>query len=194
MPTPTNKKVIDKEAVHWYVTRCHSQAHNKVRSLLTAKAIEFFVPETMQVVTEKGKKTKKMTPVFKDLFFVHASFNQINDYIHADSIPIIFYFSHTSHIQDDALWVSDREMIAFMRALSCIDNNPTVRPFGEINFKKGDYIRVADGPLEGIEGYFVQLRRGQRKQLVITLSNLMTVNLAVGKDDLIEILPKDAAE
>ncbi len=191
MSETISKKTIDKSAVRWYVTRCHSQAHNKVRALLTAKDIEFFVPETMQVIKEKGKKTKKMVPVFKDLFFVHASFDQIKDYINIDAIPIIFYFSHTSHIQDDALWVSDGEMHSFMRALSCVDNNPTVRPFGEINFKKGDYIHVVDGPLEGIEGYFIQLRRGQRKQLVITLSNLMTVNLAIGKDDLIEILPEN---
>lgn len=188
MPEPINKKTIDKDAIRWYVTRCHSQAHNKVRSLLTAKDIEYFVPETMQMVKEKGKKTKKLIPVFKDLFFVHASFNQIKEYISTDAIPIIFYFSHTSHIQDDALWVSDREMHSFMRALRCVDNNPTVRPFGEINFKQGDYIRVVDGPLEGAEGYFLQLRRGQRKQLVIALANLMTVNLAIGKDDLIEIV------
>lgn len=188
MPEPINKKTIDKDAIRWYVTRCHSQAHNKVRSLLTAKDIEYFVPETMQMVKEKGKKTKKLIPVFKDLFFVHASFNQIKEYISTDAIPIIFYFSHTSHIQDDALWVSDREMHSFMRALRCVDNNPTVRPFGEINFKQGDYIRVVDGPLEGAEGYFLQLRRGQRKQLVIALANLMTVNLAIGKDDLIEVV------
>lgn len=188
MPEPINKKTIDKDAIRWYVTRCHSQAHNKVRSLLTAKDIEYFVPETMQMVKEKGKKTKKLIPVFKDLFFVHASFNQIKEYISTDAIPIIFYFSHTSHIQDDALWVSDGEMHSFMRALRCVDNNPTVRPFGEINFKQGDYIRVVDGPLEGAEGYFLQLRRGQRKQLVIALANLMTVNIAIGKDDLIEIV------
>lgn len=194
MQTQINKKTIDRDAEHWYVMRCHSMAHKKVRGQLEAKQMEYYVPETMQMVVEKGKKVKKLVPVFKDMFFVRASYNGLEQSIKKDAIPLIFYFSHTSHIQNDALWVRDGEMNSFMRALECVDNNPTVRPFGEINFKKGDHIRVVDGQLEGIEGYFLQLRRGQRKQLVITLSNLMTVNLAIGKDDLIEILPEEVAE
>jgi len=194
MSTPNKKIEIDRDATRWYVMRCHSQAHKKVRLLLESKQMEYFVPETLQLITEKGKKTKKLVPVFKDLFFVRDSFNALKDHIKAGSLPIIFYFSHTSHVQDDALWVTDKEMHSFMKAINCIDNNPTILPFGEINFKKGDYIRVVDGPLEGMEGYFVQLRRGQRKQLVIALSNLMTVNLAVSKNDLIEIIPEDEIE
>ena len=132
-----------------------------------------------------------MHPVFRDLFFVHSSFNELMGLLKVNALPLIFYFSHTSHIQNDALWIKDKEMQIFMKALSCVDNNPTVRPFGEINFKKGDYIRVVDGPAQGIEGYFVQIKRGQKKQLVIALSNLITVNLALGKDDLIDIVERN---
>ncbi len=188
MPTTTDKKIIDKDTIRWYVIRCHSRAHNKVRELLTAEGMEFYVPETLQVVVEGGKKKKKLMPLFKDLFFVHNSFNVIKDSIKHGTIPIIFYFSHTSHIQDDALWVTDREMESFMKGLSCTDKNPTISPFGEINLKNGDHIRVIDGPLEGTEGYFVQIKRGQRKQLVLTLANLMTLSLAIEKEDLIEIM------
>lgn len=191
MQTPINKKTIDRDAVHWYVMRCHSMAHNKVRGLLDAKQMEYFVPQTLQLVTEKGKKVKKLLPVFKDLFFVYGSYNSLEQNMKKDAIPFIFYYSHTTHVQNDALWVRDSEMKSFRKALECVDNNPTIRMFGEINFKKGDYIRVIDGPLKGAEGYFVQLRRGQKKQLVIALANLMTVNLAVAKDDLIEVIPED---
>ncbi len=190
MPTSTRYK-IDRDATRWYVTRCHSRAHFKVRSLMTAKGIDFFVPETIQIITENGKKTKKIAPVFKDIIFAHDTYNNLNELIQTGKIPVIFYFSHTSHIQDDALWVSDREMDHFRRALESIDHHPTIHPFGEINFKKGDYIRVVDGPLKDIEGHFVQIKRGQRKQLVITLANLITVNLSIGKDDLIEIVDKN---
>lgn len=191
MPTTIDKKNIDKDAIRWYVTRCHSRAHNKVRSLLTAEGMDFFVPETLQIVVEDGKKKKKLTPVFKDLFFVHNSFNNINHSIKHGSIPITFYFSHTSHIQDDALWVTDREMESFMKCLSCTDKSPTISPFGEINLKSGDHIRVIDGPLEGAEGYFVQIKRGQRKQLVLTLANLMTLSIPIGDEDLIETIKED---
>lgn len=191
MSETTSKNSIDKEAIKWYVVRCHSRAHNKVRSLLMAESMEFYVPETTQVVTIKGKKQKKTLPLFKDFFFIHDSFNGINYRIKRGKLPIAFYFSHTSHIQDDALWVSDREMLSFMIASKCTDKSPTIQPFGEINLKNGDHIRVIEGPLEGAEGYFVQIKRGQRKQLVLTLANLMTLNLTVGEEDLIEIIAKN---
>lgn len=79
-----------------------------------------------------------------------------------------------------------------MIASRCTDKAPTIHPFGEINLKNGDFIRVVEGPLEGAEGYFVQIKRGQRKQLVITLGNLMTLNLIIGEEDLIEITKKNS--
>lgn len=191
MSTTTSKNTIDKDAIKWYVARCHSRAHNKVRSLLMAEGMEFYVPETIEVIVEKGKKTKRTVPLFKDIFFIHDSFNRINDRIKRGALPIAFYFSHTSHIKDDALWVSDREMLSFMIASKCTDKNPTIHPFGEINLRNGDQIRVVEGPLQGAEGYFVQIKRGQRKQLVLTLANLMTLNLTVGEEDLIEIIAKN---
>ena len=191
MATETTKPSLDREAVRWYVMRCHNMAYKKTRASLEAKQLEYYVPETLQMVVEKGKKVKRMHPVFQDLFFVHSSYNELMGLLKVNALPLIFYFSHTSHIQNDALWIKDKEMQIFMKALSCVDNNPTVRPFGEINFKKGDYIRVVDGPAQGIEGYFVQIKRGQKKQLVIALSNLITVNLALGKDDLIDIVERE---
>lgn len=189
MSVTTSNNTIDKDAIRWYVARCHSRAHDKVRSLLIAEGIEFYVPETTQVVTIKGKKQKKTLPLFRDIFFIHDSFNRINDYITHRTLPIAFYFSHTTHIKDDAIWVKDREMESFMIASKCTDKNPTIHPFGEISLKNGDYIRVIEGPLEGVEGYFGQLKRGQRKQLVLTLANLMTLNISISEEDLIEILP-----
>lgn len=190
MSATSNNNTIDRDAIKWYVARCHSRAHNKVRSLLMAEGMEFYTPETIEVVIEKGKKQKKTLPLFKDFFFIHDSFNRINDRIKRGRLPVAFYFSHTSHIKDDALWVSDREMLSFMIASKCIDKSPAIHPFGEIDLRNGDKIRVIEGPLEGAEGYFVQIKRGQRKQLVLTLANLMTLNLTVGEEDLIEIIAK----
>lgn len=188
MSVPTSKNTIDKEAKRWYIIRCHSRAHNKVRSLLTVEGMEFYVPETTKVVIEKGKKQKRTLPLFKDIFFIHDSFNSIDDRIKSGKLPVAFYFSHTTHIKDDALWVSDREMLSFMIASKCTDKNPTIQPFGEINLKNGDRIRVVEGPLEGAEGFFVQIKRGQKKQLVLTLANLITLNLTIGEEDLVEII------
>ncbi len=176
----------DRNAVHWYVTRCHNRSLSKVRQLLAAKGKEVFVPESYRIIVVKGKKVKRLLPVFSDLVFVKESYNELKRLMEQESVPMIFYFSHTTHVKDDAIWVKDGEMEVFMKATHMYDRNPEVKYFGEIQFKKGDMIKIIDGPLEGAVGHLVQIKRGQKKQLVLELSNMITVNLAIDNHDLIE--------
>lgn len=177
----------DKDLQAWHVMRCHSAALGKVRTQLEAMGARFFVPETMQIVTEKGKKVKRLRPVVKDIIFIYDSFNSLKAQS-GTTLPIYFYFSRTSHIQDDALWVTEREMDNFISVCQSYDRKPEIRPFGEIDFKKGQKIRIISGPLEGTEGYLAQIKRGQRKKLVITLSNLITIDATFTDEDLFEII------
>lgn len=176
----------DRDAIRWYVVRCHNRSLRRVRALFDAKEIVYYVPETYKIVEEKGKKVKKLFPVFSDIIFVKSSYNEIKRLKDVEKYPIIFYFSHTSHIQDDAIWVKDKEMELFIKASYMYDRSPEIKYFGEVKFKPGDRIRVVDGSFIGAEGYLVQIRRGQKKQLLFTLSNMITVNLSIDEQDLIE--------
>lgn len=175
----------DRDAIRWYVVRCHSRSLRRVRAMFAAKDIMYYLPETYKVVVEKGKKVKKLLPVFSDILFVKSSYNEIKRLIDIEKFPILFYFSHTSHIKDDAIWVKDKEMEDFIKASYMHDRSPEIKYFGEIKFKLGDRIRIVDGALEGAEGYLVQIKRGQKKQLLFILSNMITVNLPIDENDLI---------
>ncbi len=188
MSNPSDK--LDRDAIHWYVIRCHNRSLGKVRALFDAKAMEIYVPETYRIFEVKGKKVKKLCPVFSDIIFVRSSYNELKKYIDLEGFPVLFYFSHTSHIKDDAVWVNDKEMEMFIKASFMLDRSPEIKCFGEINLRKGDHVRVVQGPLEGVDGYLVQIRRGQKKQLVLSLSNMITVNLAIDEQDLIEKMDK----
>lgn len=188
MVKPSDK--LDREAKHWYVMRCHNRSLNKVRRMFVDKGQEIYVPETYVMKVENGKKVKKLQPVFSDIVFVKDSYNELRRLIDREGFPIIFYYSHTSHIKDDAIWVNDKEMDVFIKASYMHDRAPEIRRFGEIDLKKGDRVRVIDGPLESAEGFYVQVKRGQKKQLVFVLENAITVNLSVREEDLLEILKK----
>ena len=183
-----SKNIPDRDAVHWYVIRCHNMVGARLRALLSSSGVEFFVPETIEIVTEKGRRVKKLVPVVRGLFFLRESYNSLYQKIHGDGFPMTFYFSRTTHVQDDAIWVTDTEMQRFMKASQCFDRNPEIKPFGEIALKAGDHVRVIDGPFAGCDGWLVQIRRGQRKRLVLTLANLMTVSIALQPEDLVEVV------
>lgn len=175
------------EAV-WYVIRVHNKTLDKVMKRLDELSVRTFLPMCMDVTMENGKRVKKQVPALKDFIFIHSSVMEITRLIESECIPLSFYYSHYSHVQHDALWVGEREMDEFMRAVSSYDRRPHVHPCGEASLRKGLRVRVLSGPLAGLEGDYLQLKRGQKKRLVLTLADLVVVDLVLAPEDLIEIL------
>ncbi len=168
--------------------RVHNMAFNRTRAKLDQLSAEYFVPEVYAVNVKRGRKVKELVPAIKDFFFIRGEREHIAAMIAREELPLSFYFSHTSHRQHDALTVRDNEMNAFILASTAIDRLPQVQPYGEITLREGDKVRIMTGPFEGVEGYYTQPRRGMKKRLVITLANLLTINVSIEPDDLIQTL------
>ncbi len=150
--------------------------------------VRTFLPMCMDVTVENGKRVKKQVPALKDFIFIRSSVMEITRLIESECVPLSFYYSHYSHVQNDALWVGEGEMDEFMRAVSAYDRRPHVQPCGEVSLRRGLRIRVLSGPLAGLEGDYLQLKRGQKRRLVLTLADLLVVDLALSPEDLIEII------
>lgn len=176
------------EETVWYVLRVHNKSMEKVMKRLDELRVRTFVPMCPDVVTEKGRRVKKPVPALPGFVFIHSNVTAITRLMESECIPLSFYYSHYSHIQNDALWVGEREMDEFMRAVSAYDRCPHVHPCGAVTLRRGERVRVLSGPLEGVEGDYLQLRRGQKKRLVLTLADLLVVDLTLSPDDLIEII------
>ena len=172
----------------WFILRVHNMAFNRTRAKLDELHAEYFVPEVYAVNVRRGRKVKELVPAVKDFFFIHGQRDEIASMITRDELPLTFYFSHTSHRQNDALTVRDSEMNAFILASTAIDRMPQVQPYGEISLREGDRVKIMTGPFEGVEGYYTQPRRGMKKRLVLTLANLLTINVSIEPDDLIQTL------
>jgi len=163
-------------------------ALDKVRRRLDVLHVRYFLPMCRDVVVENGTRVKKMVPALKDFIFLYASAVEISRLMDSEHIPLSFYYSHYSHVQNDALWVREAEMEEFMKAVTAYDRSPRIQPCGRVPFRKGLRIRVVNGPLKGIEGDYVQLKRGQKKRLVLTLADWVVVDLVLAPEDLIEIM------
>lgn len=177
-----------REEEVWYVMRVHNKTLPKVMGRLESLRVRTFLPMCADVTMERGRRVKRQVPALQGFLFIRSSVSAITRLMESEGIPLTFYYSHYSHVQDDALWVGEREMDEFMRAVSAHDRCPHVQPCGEAPLRKGSRVRVLNGPLEGLEGDYLQLRRGQGKRLVLTLAGLFVVDLVLSPEDLIEML------
>ncbi|MBO5780380.1 MAG: hypothetical protein J6R27_04690 [Muribaculaceae bacterium] len=180
---------IDQHKKAWYVVRVHNMSFDRTRRRLEELGFEIFIPEYFDIIILNGKKVKSLIPALKDIFFIYATYDQIERLITQQKLPLKFYYSHCSHIQNDALWVREEDMKMFMLALKELDRKPMIHAYNDLNLSAGQYVRILSGQFEGVEGYCLQLVRGQRKRLVLTLGNLISVSLILNPDDLIEQLP-----
>lgn len=178
----------DENTARWYVIRVHNMALDNVRKRLDALHVNYFLPMCHDVAWEKGRRVKKLVPAIRNFIFLRSPVTEIRRLVETEGIPLFFYYSHYSHVQNDALWVNDREMEAFMRAVTAYDRSPHIQPCGNTVLRKGVRIRITSGPLSGIEGVYLQLKRGQKKRLVLTLADLMIADIELSPEDLIEFV------
>lgn len=178
----------DETIAVWYILRVHNRTLDRVRKRLDELQADYYLPMCHDVVKEKGKRVKKLVPAIKDLVFLHASMQDIGRLRETENLPLSFYYSHCSHVQNDALWVREAEMREFIRAANAYDRHPRIQPFESASLRHGMRIRIVDGPLQGMEGDYIQLKRGEKRRLVLTLADVVTVNLELSAEDLIEII------
>lgn len=172
----------------WYVLRCHSMSAAKVCAALDGLEIEWFQPYSEAIVTENGRKVKRKVCLMKDYVFVHSTKDRLTELIEGKRIAAWFYYDLCHRVHHEPLFVRDKEMEDFMRVSTEYDRNPQVHRLEDMNLIAGTRIRILNGPFQGVEGTYIQLKRGARKEMVVKLSNFLTVSVKLTSDELVEVL------
>ncbi|MCF0190480.1 MAG: UpxY family transcription antiterminator [Marinilabiliaceae bacterium] len=163
----------------WYVMRTNSAAANRIRDELEVQGYEYFQAQRQVVKVVKGQK-KKVTEYFmKDFFFIHSTKESLVEFQRFAPSRINFYFNICEHKHNDCVVIPDKQMEDFIRVAQSYDANPTVITLEEANLRKGDRIRIVGGNLDGVEGRFVQLTRGQKRKLIVVLDGIMAITAQV---------------
>lgn len=173
------------EEVKWYVMRSYCVQAPKVRDLLAVDGIEYFQARQYILKTIQGRRQKVLQYFMEDFFFVHETYDRISRVV-KQGVPLRFYLNVCSHKQHDCVVVPDAEMENFIRVASAYDRSPEIVPFDSIVPCEGRRVRICSGDLEGVVGTYAQVKRGRRRQLVLSLQNYMTVIAGIRPDDLVE--------
>ncbi|MBQ9660506.1 MAG: UpxY family transcription antiterminator [Bacteroidales bacterium] len=133
----------------WFAARTHSGQEVAIRDRLEKMGVEYFIPTE----TRKNYRGKtKEHPLIPALIFVHATKQRACELKTLDQLPVNFLFDYTAHTM---LTVPDKQMEDFRRVLDV-----SIREGGlvEISVAAGDRVRVARGPLRGVEGRVMDLK------------------------------------
>lgn len=177
----------------WFAMRATYGRNMEIKKKLDEAGFESFVPMRYVVsLDRRGRKTKKLVPVVKDLIFVHT--DQTSTYSlkqQHESLRNIYIPSEDG--KKRIVIVSDDQMEGFMKVTKTLSDGILFFTPDEINLSKGVRVRIHGGQFNGLEGTFVKVKGARDKRVVVELSGVIVVATCSLKCDLIEVLktPQD---
>lgn len=159
---------VGRDDRQWYVARTRHGSELGVRNRLASLGVEHFVP-ALRTRGWRGRMVEK--PVINCLLFVRASQADALALIHERGLPIDYIFDHATH---RLMVVPDKAMEDFRRVLdlSTDEGGLVDRPLTQ-----GQKVRVAKGPLQGVEGRISEIQG--KNYVVVSLMDSLFARAAV---------------
>ena len=172
---------VPTEKIQWFVLRVSYGRAEKANEILKAKGIETYLPLHTIYKEVNGKRKKQRIPLLPNFLFVNTKLSVLERFL--KSSPnlsfISFYYDHFYKKPDGKnppLIVPKESMDNFIKLTSIDDEH--ILLIDEVNgtYKQGDYVRIIDGPFNGIEGRVTKIT-GQ-KRVIVELPGLCSVATA----------------
>jgi len=151
----------------WYVLFVRSNQEKRVALHLKERDIEHFLPVCESVRQRSDRKVKLLCPLFPGYVFVHMPFASR---LQALMIPNVIDFVGTKAAPS---LVSDEEIEWMMRGTESGKAQP--HPY---YLKAGSRVRVAAGPMAGLEGQLIRMQNSIRVLICLdSISRAFVVEL-----------------
>lgn len=175
------------DEVRWYAMYCHHRSESVVCKHFENHGIEYFHAKVLKIVTIGGRKQKVLRSAIPGYVFAHASYNTLKPLTEPGSkVSLSFKLNICDLKGDKFIIVPDRDMRNFITVAEAYDEHPQYISIDEPGLadklRKGLHVRVIGGSFDGYDGQFVQLRRGQRRQLVVVLNGVTAITARVDPD------------
>jgi len=174
---------------NWFVLKMKvATSAVRMRELLTAAHIDFFLPMTKSVVKRGGKEETVEKPLLFSYIFVRTTEPEADAFCRTNH-GITFLREHTPDGSiGPHLVVPDSQMDNFIRAVEqYTDDIPFVAPTPEM-LAKGDRVRIIGGPFRGIEG-ILEARQGKDGgRVIVRIGDLVAVPTVEISPEFIEVL------
>ncbi len=146
----------------WYCVHTRSRHENVVQQRLAEKGLNSFLP-MMEVWSKRKDRRKKIhKPLFSGYLFVNEYLNRHKGLEILKTPGVVQILGN----EQGPLSVPESQIESIKRIL---DRGGVVNPIPYL--KEGQLVRVADGPLQGCEGFLIEIKEGKQR-LVISVDIL----------------------
>lgn len=145
----------------WYAVHTRSRHEQVVHDQLTAKGTEVFLPK-MEVWSRRTDRRKRITiPMFPGYLFVRTTLHPEHHLGVLKTVGVVGMVSF--HGRPAAV---NPEEVSSLKIV--VDTGAVIHPTED--FRKGDLVRITDGPFKGVIGRLTG-RRSNRK-LIVAVENI----------------------
>lgn len=154
---PSNPRALDVEA-RWYACYTRSRHEKQVEGLLARRGVESYLPLVPRVRRWKDRKKTVPWPLFPGYVFGRFSLGEVHTVLATPGVStIVRVDGRPTPIPDAEL----ENVRVFAEAAARMELEPKVVPLP----RKGEWVRIVEGGLRGVEGRVVD-RRGRHRLLV----------------------------
>ena len=143
---------------HWYACYTRARHEKQVEMQLRQRGLESYLPLVQQVRQWSDRKKAVQFPLFPSYVFGRFTLSEVHAVLTTPGVSTIVRANgYPTPIPERDL----ENVKTFVSALAESGLDPDPRPF----LAEGQWVRVLEGPFEGVEGVVVE-RRGRKRVLV----------------------------
>ena len=143
---------------HWYACYTRARHEKQVESLLTQRGVQSYLPIVPRVRQWKDRKKLVQFPLFPSYVFGRFTLTELHGVLTTPGISTVVRSNgYPTPIPEQDIENVRRFAVALMET----GVQPEPRPF----LVEGQWVRVSEGPFEGVEGIVIEER--SRKRVLI---------------------------
>lgn len=147
---------------HWYAVHTRSRFEQKVHDGINGKSIEVFLPKVEVMSRRKDRRKKILVPILPGYVFVNFA---LDAELHLEVLKTVGVVRMIG-FEGKPVPVDENE-IASLMILNGTNRTVQNRDF----MKKGDRVKIMEGPLKGLVGFYLR-HKGQSEKVVVSVELL----------------------
>lgn len=179
--TGVSVRYVESPSKKWYVFRASYGREDKASDYLVEDGTYTYIAKKYVERYVRGKKKRTLQTLIPNLLFVYTTKEKADEYVNrTPSLAYLtYYYNHFEKNEEQKnppLIVSPTEMNSFIKATCNKSEHLLFVNPSQCHYKRGETVKVIDGPFKGVEGKVARVSGQQR--VVITLSQIGLVSTA----------------
>ena len=179
--------VSGSEKSAWFAMSATFGRELKAKDYLDSHDVECFIPMKYTMVGDKKKvKVRKLVPAIHNLLFVHATKQRIQAL--KSGLSYLQYLTMPVDGRNVPITVPENQMQQFITVCNTYDDKLVYLSPDEINLDEGTPVKIIGSAFDGVEGTFVRVKKGRKKQVVVSVQGVAAVMIAKFTDGYLQLL------